>query len=242
MCETVLVRIVVLALVVCTAGGCRFRVSGSAADLAGDVDATSGDASDLGGMDLGGAPDLAVGPDLLMPGALTAAHATTPANVSLSSEGLLDWAHFGLVTAADVNRKAGGPAAIGLASVGTVKQWPSYTPTSSWTGGAPTASATTASGVYIDSSGGSFTLTVPADTTTRNVSLYLSQFESTGTLVAHLSDDSAPDYTVSTPVTATTYHRYTLTFRAAQAAQTLRVTWTLTAGTGSVDLIAATYY
>lgn len=241
-------RIVALALVVVSAAGCRFSVAGSPADLAtgSDVDMTNVDPSDLSaGDDLAQLPDLALPPDLLVPGILSGARADTMSFVDISIEGVVDWAHFGLNTVTDVNRKAGGPAAVIESAIGTPGQYSLYDPALSWSGGTPTASVTTNSGIFMRGVNSAFSITVPADTTTRTLSVYLSQYHSTATLLAHLSDGAAPDFSMKTTIgLSNVYHRYTITFRASHPGQTLRVSWTLTtdAGNGTVDLMAATYY
>jgi hypothetical protein len=246
------VRVVALALVVLGAAACRFTVGGSTeADLAtGDVDMSDVGSSDMGtgGGDLAGAPDLATGsPDLLVTGVLTVARIDMPSTVSLSTEGLSDWTHYGIANASDVDRKSGVSPSITMANAGfLLKQWSFYTPSTTWTGGTPTASGDTTSGVYMNGAGSVFTFTAPADATARTLALYLTQYKSTCTLVAHLSDGSAPDFTMSTMAGgANIYHRFAINFRASRPGQTLTVTWKLTTdatGSGDVDAMAATYF
>jgi hypothetical protein len=171
--------------------------------------------------------------------------AGTPADVNLTTEGTIDWVQWGLVNNTDVNHKSSGPSAITLTTNGTLTQFGSYTPTLHWSDGTPTANAQTNSGVWVGNPGDVLTVTVPADTTTRTLRLYLTSYHSTGILRAHLSDGSATDFMTAVTVTGNVYNRYTFTFRAAYTAQTLTVTWALqsTAGAGaSVDIMAATLY
>jgi hypothetical protein len=243
------VRIVALALAVFSAAGCRFVVGAAGdSDLAasGDVDLAGVDPSDLDvAGDLPTPADLGTAPDLLVAGILSGTRVDMPSTVDLSGEGLSDWAHYGLAFAGDVDHKSGVTASLKMTSVGVLRQWSFFTPSTTWSGGTPTASGNTTSGVYINGVGSSLSVAVPADATTRTLRLYLSQYQSTCKLVAHLSDGSAPDYTMTNSIGNTNvYHRYTLSFRSSRPGETLTVTWTLTsdAGGGDVDLMAATYF
>jgi hypothetical protein len=93
-----------------------------------------------------------------------------------------------------------------------------------------------------------WTLTVPADTTTRTLSLFWGGAPSGSIRIdAHLSDGSAPDYTNANNPTGDTSVRLleTITYNSAKPGQTLTITLTktdsnLASGTNpSVDLIAA---
>src|SRR6185312_2153218 len=64
--------------------------------------------------------------------------------------------------------------------------------------------------------------------------------KSAGTLTAHLSDGSAADFVDTTPVASGQYDRnYVLTYQAASAGQTIRVTWTVATGSGNVTVNGA---
>jgi hypothetical protein len=109
----------------------------------------------------------------------------------------------------------------------------------------PTINGPTNGGVYVNGVTHALTLTVPADTTMRTLRVYLSQYQSTGALAAHLSDGSASDFSTTISASSNVYTRYTFVYRASSAAQTLLVTWTLqndSSGNGSVDVLAATLY
>ena len=60
---------------------------------------------------------------------------------------------------------------------------------------------------------------MPADTTVRTLQLYVGVWSAQGTIVAHISDGSAADYTDSTlnNTNNTSIGVYTLTYRAAAA-------------------------
>ena len=111
-----------------------------------------------------------------------------------------------------------------------------------WTGGTPTASGTNnKTGIRSVSVGTGFSFTVPADTTTRTVKVYVGGWDSTGELKATLSDGSAAAYT-ATPVHGSggdVNTVYTISYRAASASKLLTVNWTMTAGAGEVTLQAA---
>jgi hypothetical protein len=161
--------------------------------------------------------------------------------VSLTSEGMTDWMHFGLMVASDVNRKTGANL-VSASIIGTPLQWGSYVPSFNWTDGTPTTSASTHSGIYVDGMGNGYHISVPADTTTRSVNVYVSQYGSMGLFIAHLSDQSLPDAVVSHTVdTIASYPQvYRVRYRAMQPGQSLSLAWTNQAGGGDVDLIAIT--
>jgi hypothetical protein len=235
------------------ASGCFFQVSSLLLPGEGDGgDLGAGAATDLSsppdpGGDLDGPTDLAgASYDLVQPsGKLEGNRGDVPDDdeIDLTREGDADWAHWGLATSSDVNRKQGGNSLITLSSTGNVLRWAAYGRTVRWNDGTPTQQNDgTQAGLYIQGLQNGFTFTVPAGTTERKLDLYLSHFRGTATLNAHLSDGSAVDYGDSRTTGNNSYHRYRLVFRAASANQTLTVTWKLTQdnGAGSVDLLAAT--
>ena len=110
-----------------------------------------------------------------------------------------------------------------------------------WTGGTPTASATSSTtGVYIEGVGNEFQITVPADTTQRTLTVFVDSSHAQGKMVAHLSDGSSPDY-VNTTISstgATVQGAFTLVYKAASSGQTLTITFTNTANNVSDANIA----
>lgn len=170
-----------------------------------------------------------------------------PANgsfVNLTTEGTLDWAQFGRNMPPDVNRMAGGPAAIVQTVNGSLANYTSYLDRFSWTNGAPTASESgTNSGVYVRGLNSSFVVTLPAGAAPHTARFYFSQNKSTSTFTAHLSDGSKPDFSeMQTTGNTELYSKYTIVYAAAADGASLVVTWVLSndGGNGSVDLHAVT--
>ena len=196
-------------------------------------------------------------------GFLVAAGNNSSASVNLTATGTSDWIHWG---DSSLNRKASGGSQISdFSSVSTVFG-PDRTPgparsapagaqsveqndsrLMSWSDGAPTA-ASSGNGngalinfaTYTMSGTNGFTFTAPADLTMRTLTVYVGGNNSGGTLVAHLSDASAPDFVDTTATNTSGYDRnYTLTYSAASALQSLTITWTMTSGAGNVTLSGA---
>lgn len=168
-----------------------------------------------------------------------------PAQADISAEGTTDWVHWGLDSASSVNRKAGAALQIGaLTGIGGTParhnnsaMRTGYT----WTGGTPTASATTHAVLYTIGLDKGFELQVPADTTLRTLVVYLGGWKSSGRVTASLSDGSAPDSVQTVEDLTNTYdRRLAFTYRAGSAGQTLLVRYIQVDGTGNVSLQAAT--
>ena len=180
-------------------------------------------------------------------GSLTGAVAPPPASVQLTNEGTLDWAHWGLTTAADFNHKAAAASQIGtFSTIGTMAatRYTDCPVLFTWTDGTPVSTATNAkTGVYVTGLGNGFRLTVPAGVAPMTLRIYVGGWNFQGSLVAHLSDGSAPDY-VDTSLAAPPAHGkqgvYSLMFHAASAGQTLTVTYTMQGTAGGLSLHAAT--
>ncbi|RPJ49544.1 MAG: hypothetical protein EHM23_36585, partial [Acidobacteria bacterium] len=128
-------------------------------------------------------------------GLLTGSMAASPASVNLTSEGTMDWAHWGLAAATSFNHKAAVTSAISnYTSVGSAvaQRLQKNSTTYSWTGGTPTVTATnTPNGVWVMGLGNGFQISAPADTTKRTLKLYLGVWAAQGKLEATLSDGSA---------------------------------------------------
>jgi len=118
-----------------------------------------------------------------------------------------------------------------------------------WSDGIPTANTNdTRTGVFTYGLTNGFLLSVPADTQSRTLNVYVGLYGAEAKFQAYLSDYSAPAYTDTSlsglTVYDTAYTNYTLDYRAASSGQTLIVEFT--AGTlfdadyGNVSLEAAT--
>ena len=178
-------------------------------------------------------------------GSLTGALATPTGVQTLSTSGTTDWAHWGLTTPTSFDHKSGVTQQISNYSiVGGAAGWYGDNPIGfTWTGGTPTATTTNSTtGVWIAGLNNGLYFTVPADTTSRTLQVYVGVWQAGGKLVAHLSDGSSADY-VSTGVLnngGKALGLYTLTYSAASSGQTLSVTYTMNSGAGNVTLQAAT--
>jgi hypothetical protein len=162
------------------------------------------------------------------------------AAVNLTTEGTMDWVHWGNGAG---SRKAGVTAQLGNYSVvggGGVLKYATDPRPLSFTDGTPTASGTNdRTGIYVDS-GRAISITAPADTNIRTLIVHVGGSNSGATFTAHLSDSSAQDFTNAVSTVSGAYDRnYTLTYRAGGAGQTLTVTWKMAPGTGNVTFSAA---
>jgi hypothetical protein len=172
-------------------------------------------------------------------GLLTIAPADFPATVDLTTEGTLDWAHWGLNDRNSFDDKLSGGRKI--ANFSDVPQYvcTSCTPTENftWSDGTPDESTATTNFVYnLYGDPPGFSWTVEAATAARTLRLYI-QTDSDSTLTAHLSDGSAPDVSLSQNFGAAEIH-----FRAGSDQQTLSVDWTPNAATGTFQVWAATLF
>jgi hypothetical protein len=215
----------------------------------GDLAATGG-ATDLAATD--GAPlaDLSSSADLApsVTGHLSGSGAATLALVDLTSEGTLDWAHFGFPIGGDEDYKANNTSQISYYKTlsGNTATGYANNPTSfAWEDGVLTPTeAGTPTGMWRPGVADGFQITVTAATTPRTLLIYVGGYRSNGKLTASLSDHSAPDYSDASFSRADTnlYSvTYTLTFNAAEVGQTLTVTWAAASVTtdGNVSLAAA---
>jgi hypothetical protein len=173
--------------------------------------------------------------------------------INLSTEGVLDWAHWGLTDPNSFNHKSGVTQNISnftLIGGFGVNRYFGDPNGYSWIGGTPTASATNSTnGVWTYSVGSGFQITLPAGTTTRTIKLYVSAWSAHGMIEASLSDRSAPVYLDTSLLDigsgANSQGVYTINFRADSSNQTMTVKWTLIATShpwGNVTLQAATLY
>jgi hypothetical protein len=160
--------------------------------------------------------------------------------VGLSSEGTLDWAHWGLTKAADYNHKklANQLQLIStLASVGT-KPITLYTmdPTTfAWSDGTPTASGMSTNGVQVAGIGEGFVVTAPAGTPeVRLLRLYVGVIAGTAQITAKFSDPKASNTMLSDLLTRETnvWYPQVMTFEYQDSAPgtTISITWKVLSG------------
>ncbi len=182
-------------------------------------------------------------------GALFGSLGATPATVNLTTEGVVDWAHWGLNDETSFVQKNGVASQISnFTKIGpiTVVRLTGANSNYSWTDGTPTPASNTATGVYLYGTGNGFELTVPAGTTMRTLKLYLGVFQARGRLEATLSDGSSSPFVDSSLVNTTniTDAVYSLNFQSAAPA-TLTIKWTIAGDNspqGQVRLLAATVF
>jgi hypothetical protein len=161
--------------------------------------------------------------------------------VNLTSEGKVDWVHWGLFTDTSLNRKAGvipfisdfvpQDASNGYAFVYQyADNYNGYT----WNDGMPEIAVTnTPTGVWaygVPNIGSGFRFTVPADTTPRTLKVYVGVFAGVGHFEASLSDHSAAGYTNATLQNFRNGpgRVYTINYAADSAGQMLTIRWILT--------------
>lgn len=184
-------------------------------------------------------------------GSLTGTVAIPPPTVDLTVEGNSDWVHWGLETNTSINRKAGVPAQISnftpLGTANDRRYSDNYT-AYSWSDGTPTAATdSTRTGLFRTNLSSGFQLTLPADTTTRTLRLYVGAYAARGRLLAYLSDFSARPY-IDNSVFDTSwdneYAVYSIAYTAASPGQQLHISYSSTelldGAWGNVTLQAAT--
>ena len=164
----------------------------------------------------------------------------------LTAVGTADWKHWGLVNASSVNQKSSVTSQISDLTVsGSAPgrfQGNSATPWSQheWSDGNPTASQSGFSGGLYFNTGNSYQITVPADTQTRVLKVYLGGYKSQGRVEATLSDGSAPAYVETFQNLNGVYHRIvTISYAAASGGQTLTFSHTRLSSAGNIALQAA---
>jgi len=172
---------------------------------------------------------------------LTGTISTATTEADLTTVGTGDWVHWGDGGVPGLTRKATGDNQISAYSMvqgGNPVAYGNDLRALSWTGGTPTATGTAnTNGVYVWGLGNGFSVTVPAGTASRMVTVYVGGWASSGTFRAHLSDGSAADFVDTTTTAAGQYVRsYTLTFAAAAASKQLVLTWTQASAAGNVTL------
>ena len=156
-------------------------------------------------------------PGLSFAASLTGSNVVSSTSVNLSTVGTLDWARWPGYTHK-------GTAISDVTTTGWLK---SYTSDARLIGDR--------SGIKTGGVGSSFTFTVTATTTERTLTYYIGGWNSTGKITVTLP--GATTYTTTFSSSATYSRVITLKYRADSAA-TLRVTYSQTAGTGTISMQA----
>jgi hypothetical protein len=196
-------------------------------------------------------PDTSL-PDTTMPdatsgGVLTVGSEMVAATtINLTTEGTLDWAHWGHTTPTSFNHRVGSSLIGKGTTTGSIYDYSMYTTKFSWTDGTPTVSATSEHGLAALSTDEGFTVDVFASATTiRTLRIYTVWSRCSGSVTATLSDGSAPAYSGMGPVatSAAQYVALTFAFRstATGAKLTVKMLKGPPAGSGvtSLSLLAA---
>jgi hypothetical protein len=168
----------------------------------------------------------------------------TPLQVNLTSPQVLDWIHWGRISATVPDRKDSATPLISdiTAFNGAQAFNSSGNIAFPWAdGNHPAAVSEATEDIETFSTAGGFQITVPADTTIKTLNLYAEVFFGQGVLHASLSDGSAADINDQSVIDSDIGNKvYSIDFRAASAGQTLTVTFSGTASSSGVGLQAAT--
>ncbi len=170
------------------------------------------------------------------------------AGVNLSKQGTLDWAHWGLQNSNSFAHKQGATQRIStFTHIGhaPVRRFNNSPTKYSWTNGKPQANVlNTTTGVWAYGVHNGFQISVPADTTSRTLKLYVGVWKARGVLKATISGSKvAYNNSALENISATSNGVYTLTYAAATAGQKLIVTFTVQKNfdqLGNVTLQSAT--
>jgi hypothetical protein len=242
----------VLGLAACAAG-CHDAINPGGNGGGGSGDMAQGGPPD-GGADMANpSSDMKPAPDLMPPpdlgGVLDPGWVDPTGQRSLSNEGSSDWVHWGLSSENSVDRRAGSIPAITAEALGPniLHQYNDNHVTFDWSGGSPTANAvSTPTGIFILGVGNGFRVTAPAEPTMHTLRIYMSAFGADYHMIAHVSDNSAPDYMddlINTVMVGGVYRMYTFNYKSNTPGQTFTVTWVNTMdhyGGANVTLQAAT--
>lgn len=126
-------------------------------------------------------------------GSLTLTPTISAAAVNLTTVGTIDWAMWGASgSVTPSNTKLGGGGLITLTNPDTVGSYGNDNRTISWSDGTPNGTGTLTAGIFDNTGVNPFTITFPADPTSRRAFVYLAYFQVTASLLsASLSDSSA---------------------------------------------------
>ena len=175
--------------------------------------------------------------------------AAAPASVNLSSEGSLDWAHWGLENETSFNHKKNVTQQISdFMEIGD-KDPAWYVGTGvlySWTGGTPVSSFTSAyTSICITGKNNGFQITVPADTVEKTLRVYVGAWSAKGKLEAVLTGGNTPKYIEYVDAKSGAVNKvFTLDFKAVSDDEKLVVRYTIDEAynktMGNISLQAAT--
>jgi serine/threonine protein kinase len=170
---------------------------------------------------------------------------------NLTTEGKLDWIHWGLHAPGDVDRKNGVQPQISgftLIGNGTLQRDGQYSNAYVWSDGTPVASVgQVPSGVYVTGVKNGFAISVPASITPRTLRVYIAANLAQGQFTASLDGDTYIDVSLNMmhdPYNVEDNGIYSLVFSSSAPNQTLNVTYTAINTNGSngyVMLQAATF-
>lgn len=160
-------------------------------------------------------------------GTVAIARGSVPAAVSLPAEGTRDWVHWGEQGTFSLERKADGGFAILEGAPTAPRVRFVFSPQKfSWQDGNPVASSTgTSTGIRTCGKGNGFTLSAPAGSTGRTLTLYVGAVAARGKLTAKLTSGDASasaTFTQETNSLATT--RFTVSYRAPSDGK-ITLTW-----------------
>lgn len=152
---------------------------------------------------------------------------------NLTTEGALDWAHWGRVNATTFNHKSNVTSQISNFSPignGTTNRYTGNAVRFVWSDGTPNPTTAnlsggyTATGIWMPGIGNGYQVQVPAATTPRVLKMYVGAYLATARFEVSLSDGSAPFYfdesLTAANVSAGANRVYTITFAAPSAGPT----------------------
>jgi hypothetical protein len=160
---------------------------------------------------------------------------------NLTTEGSIDWSHWGNGGIPGFDQKLTGASAIGnyvIFGPGTISG-PFGSSSYSWTDGTPNLVLTNSQGIYHNNNGNGFELDVAAATTNRVLHVYLGSFQCVAHVEAYLSDNSALKV-IDETIPNGQARQVNVEFAAGSPGQTLIFRyWDVSSGGGNVTLMAA---
>jgi len=182
---------------------------------------------------------------------LNAVTCTNTGTINLTTEGTQDWAHWGRVNGTTFDHKASvtQKISVGLTNGytalngGSVLNYSNNLSSFAWTDGTPAASnGGTPSGIYVAGLNKGLRITVPADTTTRTVKVYMGVWSAQARVTVTLNTKTYTDTSVAN-TTASSTGCYSFTYAGTASGQTMTIDILVNAdynGSGNITLQAAT--